>query len=422
MSCKAAGIPAQLFLLVVQVAVILAVTRLFGWMLARLRQPRVVGEIAGGLLLGPLALGHLLPSTSAMLFPAGCLGGLNLVSQAGLTLFLFLIGMDVDLDAARRNRGATLAITVSSIAAPFALGAALAPMLLAHFGQPRGSRLGFVLFTGIAMSITALPVLARILEERRGTSRAVDGATASIALLCAAGNDLVAWSLLAATLAITHGGGAGETARRLILLGVFVAVMFFVVRPAILRVAGGERTRARGWGWRCAWVFAMVAFAFLSARVTDGLGVHAFFGAFLAGISAPRRAELTRILECTLGPVVRLALPVFFAMTGLRMQREMFSGAEFGWLAVVLAVAVIGKMGGAAFAAKVSGMQWGKAVEIGALLNTRGLVELVVLNIGYREGILSPVLFTIFVLMAIVTTAMTVPMLDLLGRGMTNAR
>jgi Kef-type K+ transport system membrane component KefB len=412
MSCKSAGIPAQLFLLLVQVTVIFAVTRACGWLLERLRQPRVVGEIAGGLLLGPLALGHLLPSSSAMLFPAGCLGGLELVSQAGLVLFLFLIGLEVDLDAARHNRGATLAITVSSIAAPFALGAALAPMLLAHFGQPRGSRLGFVLFTGIAMSITALPVLARILEERRGTSRAVDGATASIALICAAGNDLVAWSLLAATLAITHGGGAGETARRLILLGVFVAVMFFVVRPAVLRVAGGERTQGRG--WRCTWVFAMVAFAFLSARVTDGLGVHAFFGAFLAGICAPRRAELTRILECTLGPVVRLALPVFFAMTGLRMQREMFSGAELWWLGVVLAVAVIGKMGGAAFAARASGMQWGKAVEIGALLNTRGLVELVVLNVGYREGILSPVLFTIFVLMAIVTTAMTVPMLDML--------
>ena len=160
----------------------------------------------------------------------------------------------------------------------------------------------------------------------------------------------------------------------------------------------------------------MVAFAFLSARVTEALGVHAFFGAFLAGICAPRRRELAQALEGALGPVVRLALPVFFAMTGLRMQREMFSGAELGWLAVVLAVAVAGKMGGAAFAARASGMPWGKAIEIGALLNTRGLVELVILNVGYREGILSPVLFTIFVLMAIITTAMTVPMLDLFER------
>lgn len=414
MSCESAGIPPQLFLLTVQVMVILAVTRLCGWMLERLRQPRVVGEIAGGLLLGPLALGHVLPSASAMLFPAGCLRGLELVSQVGLVLFLFLIGLDVDLDTARHNRGATLAITVSSIAVPFALGAAVAPVLLAHFGQPRESQLGFVLFTGIAMSITALPVLARILEERRGTSRAVDAATASIALICAAGNDLVAWSLLAVTLAVTHGGGAGETSLRLMLLGVFVAVMFAVVRPVAFRLAGVERPRSRGWRWT--WVLAMAASAFLSARVTEGLGVHAIFGAFLAGVCAPRRQELTGALEGALGRVVRLALPVFFAMTGLRMQGEMFSGAELEWLTAVLVLAVAGKMGGAAFAARASGMPWGKAIEIGALLNTRGLVELVVLNVGYREGILSPVLFTIFVLMAIITTAMTVPMLDLLER------
>jgi len=398
----------DLLLVAAQIVVIVAVTWLCGWLLQRLRQPRVVGEIAGGLLLGPLALGHLLPAASARLFPAGQLGGLEMVSQAGLVLFLFLVGMEVDLDVARTNRGATLAITVGSIAAPFCLGAAIAPALLARFGQPHGAKVGFVLFVGIAMSITALPVLARILAERRGTSRAVDAATASVALICAAGNDLVAWSLLAVTLAIMHGGGAGWTGLRLALLVALVALMLLLVRPALAQLAD-TRTRRM-------WVPAMVLLAFGTARITEALGVHAFFGAFLAGVCAPRREALVQMLERALRPVVWIALPVFFAMTGLRMLREMFSMMGLGWLAVVLLVAVAGKIGGAALTAKAGGLSWKRAVEIGVLLNTRGLVELVVLNVGFREGILGPVLFTIFVLMAIVTTGMTVPLLDLLER------
>jgi Kef-type K+ transport system membrane component KefB len=292
---------------------------------------------------------------------------------------------------------------------PFAMGAAISPLLLARFGTVGESKMGFALFAGIAMSITALPVLARIVQERRGTARAVDSATAAIALVCAAANDLLAWSLLAVTLTLIHGGGVGATVVRLVVLAAYVGLMLLVVRPVAAR-------GATVWPATWAWVAGMVAMAFLSARITEALGVHAFFGAFLAGVCVPRMHSLENGLERVLQPLVRLGLPVFFAMTGLKMQREMLSGGGLGWLAVVLVIAVVGKIGGGALAARASGMAWRKAGVIGVLLNTRGLVELVVLNIGYKEGILSPLLFTLFVLMAIVTTAMTVPLLNLLER------
>ena len=406
-------------LLVVQVAAILAVTNVCGWLLARLGQPRVVGEIAGGLLLGPLAFGHVLPTVSELLFPVSQLQPLEVVSSIGLVLFLFVMGAELDLDAARRNHGASLAITAGSVALPFALGAALSPFLLARFGMPHVSHLGFMLFVGISMSITALPVLARIIQERRDTSGAIDAATAATALICAAANDLLAWSLLAVTLTIIHSGKGGSdvtgTVLRLLVLVGYIGVMLFVVRPLLARLLA-LRHRPPVW----LWLPCMVGFAFLSARITEMLGVHAFFGAFLAGICLPRvqygETSLEDMLQQKLQPIIRLALPVFFAMTGLRTQREMFSASGLGWFAVVLIVAVVGKMGGAMLAARGSGMEWKMAAQIGILLNTRGLVELVVLNVGYKEGILSPLLFTLFVLMAIVTTAMTVPLFELSNR------
>lgn len=408
-----------LVLLMIQVSAILAVTSVCGWMLARLGQPRVVGEIAGGLLLGPLVFGHVFPITSALLFPYFRLHPLEVVSDIGLVLFLFLMGAELDLSAARRNHGASLAIAAGSIALPFGLGAGLAPALSAHFLARQVPRTGFVLFVGIAMSITALPVLARIIQERRGTSRAIEPETAAIALICAAANDLVAWALLAVTLTIVPSrGGSGAltgTLARLLMLAAYIGGMLFLVRPLFTRLLASGR-RLPVWFW----LAGMVGFAFLSARITEFFGVHAFFGAFLAGICVPRMqyggASLEDALHQRLGPVIRVTLPVFFAMTGLRTQREMFSRSGLGWLALVLFVAVTGKIGGAMLAARGSGMQWRMAAQIGILLNTRGLVELVVLNVGYKEGILSPLLFTLFVLMAIVTTAMTVPLFDVLER------
>jgi Kef-type K+ transport system membrane component KefB len=401
-------------LLLLQLATVLLITNLCGALCVRLAQPRVVGEITGGLLLGPLALGHLFPSLSALVFPPSRLHPLEVVSNIGIVLFLFLIGAELDLTTARQNRGASLAITTGSIALPFALGAAISPFLLTRFGTQHASRLGFVLFAGIAMSITALPVLARIIQERSKKTNAVDPGIASTSLIVAAANDLMAWSLLAVTLTLIHGGEGIDTlpstAFRLLLLGGYVVIMLFALRPLFSRIYAATQSQPV-WPW----LFGMVAFAFLSARITEYLGVHAFLGAFLAGTCVPG-TPLRSALHHRLQPAIKVTLPIFFALTGLRLQREMFSSRGWSWLAIILVVAVAGKLGGAMLAARASGMPWKPALQIGILLNTRGLVELIALNIGYKEGIFSPALFTLFVLMALITTAMTGPCFDLSNR------
>ncbi len=398
--------------------VVLATSFACGWLGRRASQPRVVGEIAGGLLLGPLALGYLFPGMSAALFAAPRLGALDLLSRVGLVLFLLRIGAEIDLEAIRTDPKATVAITAGSIAVPLALGAAIAPVLFSRFAVP-GVRVAagggvpavFVVFVGIAMSITALPVLASILKDREAARRPVEAAVATHALLSAAANDLLAWCALAATLAsMGHDGGARGTVLRLLLLCVYGGAMLCVVRPAVAWLAGRLPQR-RQWV-----VLALaVALAFAGAAITDALGIHAFFGAFLAGMCVAQagtgRKTIERALGRVLDPCIRLTLPVFFALTGLRMQRGMFSAHGLWWLALVLLLATAGKIGGAAVAARLAGVGWSAAGQIGILLNTRGLVELIALNIGYREGLLSPALFTLFVLMAMATTAMTVPLL-----------
>jgi Kef-type K+ transport system membrane component KefB len=220
----------------------------------------------------------------------------------------------------------------------------------------------------------------------------------------------MAWSLLAVTLTLIHNNALAATAARLLLLTGYIVIMLFVVRPLLSRIYAAKQSQPV-WPW----LLGMVAFAFLSAHITQYLGVHAFLGAFLAGTCVPG-TPLKSILHQRLQPAIQLTLPIFFALTGLRMQREMFSSSGLGWLAIIVLIAVTGKLGGAMLAARGSGMPWRTALQIGILLNTRGLVELIALNIGYKEGILSPALFTLFVLMALITTAMTGPCFDLSSR------
>lgn len=397
-------------ILLFQVPVILLVTGICGELLERLRQPRMVGEIAGGLLLGPLMLGRLSPPAFTFLFPPTDLKPLEAVGTAGLFLFLFLMGSEVDLSSLRRDRGAAHGITFGCIYLPFAFGASLAPALRAHFGVANGTWFTFMLFIGVAMSISGVPVLARIIQDRRNSARPVDPTVATTSLLSAAANDLIAWAVLAVALALSPGSGPmgffGEP-HNLLLFVVYVAGMLGIIRPlAKLLLTDGVAT------W--ALLIAAIPFIVLNAQICDALGVHALFGALLAGLCFPVRHSAWVQMEQPLRPVVQTTLPVFYALVGLRMTSSMLSNRDFGWFVLILVGAVVGKLAGVTLAARASGMGWRLASHMGSLLNARGLVELILLYIGLQQRVLSPALFTLFVFMALVTTAMTVPLLDLL--------
>lgn len=293
---------------------------------------------------------------------------------------------------------------------PFAMGALLAHSLRIRFAPHGIGSTAFILFLGIAMSITAFPVLARILEER-GIQGSKLGTTA---ILCAAVDDVVAWILLALALAlIGSAGGSLSLAVRLIVLGVYLSVMIGVIRPLAARLL---RLR-RGSDLSVELLGVMVVFAFVSAATTDALGIHPLFGAFLAGICFPRASSLREGVRQRLEMLVSvLLLPLFFALTGMRTRLDLLNKPTMWlWAAIVLAAAMIGKVGGATVASRLTGQSWRDSLALGVLLNTRGLVELIVLNIGYNVGVFSPALFTMLVVMALITTTCTTPFLNLLG-------
>jgi K+:H+ antiporter len=390
-------------LLLLQIVVILVAARLMGGLVRRWGQPAVIGEMIAGILLGPSLLGWVWPSVSAFLFPASSMGSLRLLSQIGVVIFMFVVG--IDLDAAHLRSMAHAAVWVShlSITVPFLLGSALSLALYRSLATPGTPFSSFALFMGIAMSITAFPVLARILEER-GLARTPMGATA---IACAAVDDVTAWCLLALVVSLVEAGALAGALVTFVLTMAFVALMLFVVRPAASRLVrqevDGDTLVAGG-----------VAFLFLSALATEVIGIHALFGAFLAGTAMPRhpsvRSYLRRRLE-TFGSV--LLLPLFFAFTGLRTQIGLL-GDLSGWLAcaALIGVAILGKIGGTMVAARITGMGWAESFALGALMNTRGLIGLIVLDLGYDLGILSPRVFSMMVLMALLTTFMTAPLLQ----------
>ncbi|WP_263410125.1 cation:proton antiporter [Terriglobus tenax] len=392
-------------LLPLQLAVVMVATWFCGWVAQRLRQPRVIGEIAGGILLGPVALGRLLPAMTTILFRPDRLQGMEYVSNVGLVAFLFLVGSELELRELARDVRRVAATTAGSMLLPFALGALISPLLLRHYGVEPAKTGVFVIFLAVAMSITALPVLARILSDREAMGRPVDAEVAQQSLLSAAMNDALAWCVLAALLAVLHGGGAAEIMVRLGLLLAFTLLMTEVVRPQLRRVSLPDGL----------WWVVLIVLPAASAWVTNALGIHLFFGAFLAGMCVPRERVQGKVEHLFRG-VSAWTLPAFFALTGLRMRPELFHAGGWGDLLLVLAAAVTGKVAGAMLGARAMGTAWPAALRIGVLLNTRGLVELIVLNAGYREGILNAPVFTLLVCMAVITTAMTGPLLDLTTR------
>jgi Kef-type K+ transport system membrane component KefB len=395
-------------LLIVQIATILIIARLMGWLFRKLHQPRVIGEMAAGILLGPSLLGWVAPGVSAALFPPASLEQLSSLSQIGLLLFMFLIGLELDLEQLRKQGRAATFISQVSIIAPFILGFLLAFYLYPRVSDPSVNFTGFALFMSIAMSITAFPVLARILKERNLLGTRVG----ALAIACAAVNDVAAWLILAGIVVIVRSSSLPLPLwMTLAGLGAFVLIMLFVVKPALQKpLAHYER---RGDLTHDSLVVILLV-VLASAWVTESLGVHALFGAFLAGAIMPRHHEFSHELWRRFESLtVVLLLPLYFAFTGLRSSFLLIVGAGMWfYCAIIIALAVIGKFGGSLAAAKISGMSWREAAAVGALMNTRGLVELIVLNIGLDLGVLSPALFSVMVLMALVTTFMTSPLLS----------
>jgi Kef-type K+ transport system membrane component KefB len=397
-------------LLLIQMAIVLLITVACGWLALKVGQARVIGEIIGGILVGPSVFGRFAPHLSASLFPPSSLGPFETLSTVGLVLFLFLIGMELDYEHLASQRVTAVMASGMSILLPFAMGALLAHSLRIRFAPHGIGSIPFVLFLGISMSITAFPVLARILEERnlQGT------ALGTTAILCAAVDDVVAWSLLAFALAFIGGkDGPSSLLFRLSGLVVYLVLMIGVIRPLAAYAVRRQRTPQL----TLELLGVVVAGALLSAAATDKIGVHPLFGAFLAGVCFPRVPHWQLALRERLDMLVSvLLLPLFFALTGMRTRLDLLNdGAMWLWAGVVLLAAVFGKMGGAALAARWTGQSWRNAVALGALLNTRGLVELIVLNIAYTVGAFTPTLFTMLVVMALVTTMLTAPILTLLG-------
>ena len=400
----------KLTILLAQIAVILLVARVVGWLFRRIGQPQVMGEMLAGILLGPSLLGWAAPGMSASLFPPASLGFLNSLSQLGLLLFMFLIGLDLNPRVLREQKHAAVVTSHVSIIIPFFMGTLLALYLYPRLSDDRVAFTHFALFVGTAMSITAFPVLARILTERNLTRSRVGAVT----IACAAVDDVTAWCVLAGIVLLVR-ASSGALPFWLTLAGtaIYIGMMLFVIRQALCRLEISYRARAAITDDLMAVILVLML---ASAWITERLGIHALFGAFLMGVIMPKDQRFVRAAREKLESVtVVLLLPLYFAFTGLRTSIGLLSGADMWfYCGIIIAVAIAGKFGGATFSARLSGMSWREAGAIGLLMNTRGLMELVVLNIGLDIGVISPALFTMMVLMALVTTFMTTPLLKLM--------
>lgn len=396
--------------LFLQLLIIIAVARMVGHGFSLCGQPSVVGEMAAGILLGPSLFGLLWPAGFHFVFADGTTGTLRLLSQIGVCLFMFTVGMELDVTHLRHRAQMAVVVSHASIAVPYLFGTVLALFLYTPLAAPGATFVAFALFMGISMSITAFPVLARILQERN-LSKTFLG---SMAVTCAAVDDVTAWSVLALVVAIARASSVAGSAMSLLLVLVFIAAMVWGVRrvlPRWLRV-GDQAEPSKG-------VLAIVVCVVVaSALMTEIMGIHAIFGAFLAGAIMPEAGGFRHKLSLRIENFSSvLLLPLFFVFTGLRTQIGLLGDAQ-GWLVclLILAVATSGKLGGTTVAARLMGLRWRDALQLGALMNTRGLMELIALNIGLDLGILSPQIFTMLVIMALSTTMLTGPLLSLFGR------
>lgn len=393
-------------LLFLQIAVILGVSRLVASAFHRFGQPRVVGEMAAGLALGPTVFGWLAPGAFDFLFPPASLGLLNALSQVGLIIFIFLVGVRVDFAELRHQTGIAAVTSGISISFPLLMGIALAQYLYPRYGN--GGHGAFALFIGTAMSVTAFPVLARILMERN----LLHTRLGSIAIACAAVSDLAAWVLLATIVALTT---HDRNARPLWLMFVYLAV-YILIMLVIRRILDTWSKSVDEEKLPLDAMLVFVVLGLVSGAAGEWIGVHAFAGAFAAGLVIPRkfRKQLIDTLETV---TLLLLIPLFFVLTGLRTNLifTVDAGAAYLDLLLIVLVAVASKWGGTMIGARAKGMSWRDASKLGLMMNTRGLVELIVLNVGLESGILSPTLYSMMVCMALVTTIMATPLMELVG-------
>jgi Kef-type K+ transport system membrane component KefB len=385
--------------------VIMLTARLVGSVFAKFNQPAVIGEVVGGILLGPSLLGRIAPDLQASLLRPEAAPLLGVIAQLGVILYMFLVGLELDLHSLGSRARSTIAISNAGILVPFVLGIALAWTIFGEYGPPGVTFTSFALFLGVSMAITAFPVLARILEDK-GLQRTPLGV---MALTCAAIDDVTAWCLLAFVVSVTQAtpGGALLTVA---LTAIYIVVMLTVGRWLMIRLVSRLDRSGRIGEQSLTIILAAVL---LSAIATEFIGVHAIFGAFLLGTIIPHESRIAGHVRERIEDVVRvMLLPAFFAFTGLRTEIGLLQSAHDWWIcAAIVAVATAGKFGGVTLAARATGSTSRDSAALGILMNTRGLVELIVLNLGLDLGVITPRLFTMLVIMALATTMMTSPIL-----------
>jgi len=400
------GKPDVLIHVLIALLAVLVTGQVLSWLLRYLGQPQVMGEVLGGILLGPSVLGWLWPEAAAFLLPPFLVPYLNVLAQLGVILYVFLVGLELNPAVLHERFRSLLAITHAGIMAPFLLGAFLALYLYPRFSSTEIPFSSFALFISIALSITAFPVLARILTDR-GMQKTRIGV---IALGCAAMNDVLGWCLLAFVIGVIQAKVSGA----FLILGLtatFLALMFLIVRPLVAYLL----RRSPEIRWTRALAALIFAALLLSSLATEAIGIHAIFGAFLLGAVIPHDNPVAVTMARKLEDLVTvLLLPSFFALTGMRTRIGSATTAE-EWFAcgLIIIAATVGKFGGVLLGARLgAGLSWRDALVLGALMNTRGLMELIVLNVGLDLHILSPTLFTLMVLMSLATTLTTTPLLQ----------
>ena len=396
-------------MILLQIIAILVVSRILASLFKRIGQPTVIGEIIAGIVLGPSLLGYIFPDTFHFLFSAKYLDTLYIVSQIGLILFMFTVGMDLNMSELKVKIKQTFVISQTSIIIPFLMGMVLAYFIYNQFAPANTRFLSFALFIGISMSITAFPVLARIVQEK-GLSKTHVGI---VSIGSAAINDVTAWILLVAVIAIANTGNFSSSVYTFIFTVIYTLLMIFIIRPFLKRIGNiyqkEELMNKNIFGF-------FILILIFSAYTTQLLGIHALFGAFMAGLIMPPLPRFRKLMMDKIEDLsVSLLLPLFFVYTGLKTEIGLLNTPELWLLCLAfILVAVIGKFGGGAITARITGETLKDSLSLGILMNTRGLMELVVLNIGLQMGILPPVIFTMLVIMALVTTFMTTPLLSLI--------